>query len=582
MSRSRSHFLFSILGLASALSVPYSSDSNPDAIQTAFHVHKPADLPHTDPTHSFWTHSPGANPLAGEGSTGALTDEADVCIIGSGITGVSAAYHLANAVQKGTFPILDAKQKLRAVILEARDFCKYYYCSGATGRNGGNLTPYEFSGFSKVESRLGREAALRGYALEHYSATEMVRLAREGGWADEVDLVEGGHLDVALTEARLEEMKMDFTAAVAAGKSVNVSWLSREEMNATFGTYNWGVSSPGYNLWPLKFVTQLFKQTLTIAPQQLDLRLHTRTPVTSVSPSSLTDSGTGRRWALTTARGPVHCSTVLHATNGYASHLLPHMAGLGPAGIVPVRGQVIALRAAAPLDVLSKRSWVGNEGYWFPRPVTETEQHPLVILGGARTAAGPPFGTDVTDDGVVDEVVGSVLRDFLPMMFPGRYEPGREPEAEWTGIMGYTALEIPFVGPVLGPRPNAPETELEEVPYYKGQYIAAGYSGHGMPRAYACAEVVVQMIADEIAGRGVATAGVVPQAVFDMDAGCGGARAAVEMDVRNAPRRLIIWIFRRWRGRVVALDVYVNLLESCSRSSVTPPDHDFHPTFPDI
>jgi hypothetical protein len=116
--------LFPLLGIASALSVPY-----PDSAQIPFtgHAHNPADLPHPNPTHSFWTHSPGANPLAAEGSTGALTDDADVCIIGSGITGVSAAYHLANAVEKGTFP--DSGSKIRAVILEAREFCKYLFPS---------------------------------------------------------------------------------------------------------------------------------------------------------------------------------------------------------------------------------------------------------------------------------------------------------------------------------------------------------------------------------------------------------------------------------------------------------------------
>jgi hypothetical protein len=128
MSRIRVLRLFSLLGLASTLSVPLPSDSDSQTVFTAAGP-KPADLPHPDPTHSFWTHSPGANPLAGEGSTGALTDEADVCIIGSGITGVSAAYHLANAVQQGSFPIPDGETKLRAVILEARDFCKSFHPS---------------------------------------------------------------------------------------------------------------------------------------------------------------------------------------------------------------------------------------------------------------------------------------------------------------------------------------------------------------------------------------------------------------------------------------------------------------------
>jgi hypothetical protein len=155
------------------------------------------------------------------------------------------------------------------------------------------------------------------------------------------------------------------------------------------------------------------------------------------------------------------------------------MAGSGPQGIVPVRGQVLAMRANAPLRKVTTASWSGNEGYWFPRPVApgaddddddeEAQDHPLVILGGARDSAGLPFEMDVTDDAQVDKTVGAVLRAFLPDMFPGLYKQGREPEAEWvrtegtkyvfffgadcfcfcflaqTGIMGYTKLNIPFV-----------------------------------------------------------------------------------------------------------------------------------------
>ena len=62
--------------------------------------HSPAGLPVENPTPSFWTSSaPDANPLAFEGSEGRLTRDADICIIGSGITGesgISIAWKLAD------------------------------------------------------------------------------------------------------------------------------------------------------------------------------------------------------------------------------------------------------------------------------------------------------------------------------------------------------------------------------------------------------------------------------------------------------------------------------------------------------
>jgi len=74
-------------------------------------------LPSVNASKSFWLDTPGANPLADVGSTGDLTRDADICIVGSGITGVSAAWHLAHNL-KGR------ETKARVVILEARQFCE--------------------------------------------------------------------------------------------------------------------------------------------------------------------------------------------------------------------------------------------------------------------------------------------------------------------------------------------------------------------------------------------------------------------------------------------------------------------------
>ena len=75
----------------------------------------PAPLPVPNSTKSFWLHPQSeVNPLADEGSEGQLIQSADVCIIGSGITGVSAAYHFSRAIPDK-----------RLVVLEAREFCTH-------------------------------------------------------------------------------------------------------------------------------------------------------------------------------------------------------------------------------------------------------------------------------------------------------------------------------------------------------------------------------------------------------------------------------------------------------------------------
>jgi len=77
----------------------------------------PIALPTKNATKSFWLASPEDNPLAEEGSKGELTEHADVCIIGSGITGVSAAWHLSQMMRGYDF-------KTNVVVLEAREFCE--------------------------------------------------------------------------------------------------------------------------------------------------------------------------------------------------------------------------------------------------------------------------------------------------------------------------------------------------------------------------------------------------------------------------------------------------------------------------
>ncbi len=210
---------------------------------------------------------------------------------------------------------------------------------------------------------------------------------------------------------------------------------------------------PGNNLWPLKLVAGLFNLANKIGGASqphptFSVSLHTRTPVTGISPLSPPiseeDKGVGspltpHRYSLTTPRGNIKCSYIIHATNGYVSHLLPHLQ------VIPTRGQIIAVRSNVSEDKLTKTAGTGNDGfeYWFPRPVIrspsgEPLENPLVILGGAREVSSKPFGLNEVDDSVIDPRVGKALREFLPKVFPGYYEEGREPEMEWvSGISKY-------------------------------------------------------------------------------------------------------------------------------------------------
>jgi len=76
-------------------------------------------LPTSNPTKSFW-HSEPSKFLLGHRTTPQLPNGADVVIVGSGLTGASAARHIQQEY---------ASKTLSVVMLEAREACW-----GATGR----------------------------------------------------------------------------------------------------------------------------------------------------------------------------------------------------------------------------------------------------------------------------------------------------------------------------------------------------------------------------------------------------------------------------------------------------------------
>ncbi|KAG1897088.1 FAD dependent oxidoreductase-domain-containing protein [Suillus fuscotomentosus] len=447
----------------------------------------PAKLPSRNPTRSFWIDSsPDANPLARHGSQDPLPSKADVCIIGAGITGVGVAYHLIELLNNAS---LSVKHPLSIAILEARDFC-----SGATGRNGGHLTPAAFLEFAQRQALFDTVEAIKSYKFEQHTASLLVKIIEENGWASDVDLVEGGHINLLFTEKEAENAHKDFDTASQAQLNLDgVEWLSKEELEEEYGAPYSGFREPGNNVWPLKLVTKLYQHAQAHAGQYASLSLHTRTPVTAVTHETTDNSST---YTVVTNRGSISCSRVVHATNAYASYLLPFLAG--PNGIIPTRGQVMATRASVGTDQIKIPSWSANEGfaYWFPRPVKHDTEKPLIIIGGGREAVGPRYELYVDDDSETHPLVGKVLREFLPSIFEGKYDPLSEPEMEWTGIMGFTKMGDPFVGSVADLLVADPNREL-----YKKQYIAAGYTGHGMPRAFGCAEVLAQMILAEISDK---------------------------------------------------------------------------------
>ena len=228
-----------------------------------------------------------------------------------------------------------------------------------------------------------------------------------------------------------------------------------------------GAKVAGHTLWPYKLVTRIFEDAQATADERdgIEVILHTKTPVTGFE--RLQDANQHRhpihdataaaaekapeflkraedpaqhRWKLQTPRGSISCNYIVHATNGYAAHLLPFLAGQGLAeddsghqtgtdseattvssrqieefqhplsqssdsfhpipklkprgmyGIIPTRGQVGAVRASVRArDLGWRNSWVkcgGGLAYWFPRYQGLEETTDGSNVHGIKTGTG--------------------------------------------------------------------------------------------------------------------------------------------------------------------------------------------------
>lgn len=143
-----------------------------------------------------------------------LPEEADVVIIGSGITGAAAAYRFSKL-----------QPDLRIAVLEARGIC-----SGATGRNGGHFCRPEVYDFRHLSKLWGAEDALRIRKLFLRNRDMMVEAIKDLDAAEKVDLRLNGTIVVFASEEERQKFNDDLQAARAAGYKEECCVLSPEEV----------------------------------------------------------------------------------------------------------------------------------------------------------------------------------------------------------------------------------------------------------------------------------------------------------------------------------------------------------------
>ncbi|KXT04198.1 hypothetical protein AC578_103 [Pseudocercospora eumusae] len=415
---------------------------------------EPCHLPTKESTKSFWHTEPSAL-LLGHRSTRNIPETADVVIIGSGITGASIAHHLLTAESIG---------KPKVVLLEAREACW-----GATGRNGGHCQPIFFE--HPHDPSIGRFELQTFYTLQNLIKEENIDcefVAQPGVRA----IYSRSHLN----DAELALLTMKDTAPDLSAMMKLVT--DRDELNALRIPTALGaiVTDVAARMWPYKFVSHILENLLTSNNLSGSFNLQTLTPVTKLEDST-------SHTTVHTERGRIKASRVILATNAYTSHLLPKFSDL----IVPCRGQMSSLIPAPSVSGESRLKTSlgflgdGLDDYLIQRP---NEKGGHLMFGGGRQH-GKSIG--VTDDSFIDDETGKYLRTRLVEALNLPEGGMLEATHIWTGIMGFSRDEHPWVG---------------KVPDMENVWIAAGFTGHGMPNTWLSGKAVAGMVLKNLEGTG--------------------------------------------------------------------------------
>ena len=295
---------------------------------------------------------------------------ADICIVGGGYTGLSAALHLA---QRG----------FKVTLLEA-----HKVGFGASGRNGGQVGSGQRQDQDWIEAAVGREQAHRFWDLAEEAKTLVKTLIRDHAmpvtfhpgiatacWTD---------ADVRASHAYTEKLRRDY----------NYPHLESLDQTATRGLIGSAAFKGGEidrdagHVHPLNYAIGL-----AAAAARAGAILHETSEVLRIDH--------GAKPVVRTAQGRVTCNQVILAGNGYLGGLEPKVA----ARVMPINNFIVA---TAPLgdrakDILaepiavadtkfvvnywrlsedSRLLFGGGEtyGYKFPKDIVKTVSKPMLAI----------------------------------------------------------------------------------------------------------------------------------------------------------------------------------------------------------
>ena len=386
---------------------------------------RPIGIPLND--EPYWLR--GERPFRDFQSQGAFPEAADVVVIGAGLLGASAAYHLATG----------DRTNARIVVLERGE-----PGGEASGRNGGNFELFPENSVGMYEG-LARErvAFLRrrypglpaaivaaeserqasvvlGLSLRNRDLLKSIVLREQ----IDCDFSPRGWLHLACSEEQEQGMCDEVSLAAQHGQRIEI-W-SRHKIRAEFGitTQYLARFSPGDGTYhPFKYVCGLLQAALRAGAE-----LYTNVRVLDVASRSPDEH------QVLTERGTIIARRVIVATNAFTGQLFPEL------GAIVARQSQIQVTELAP-DRARGRVVTCEEGPVFynqPRAGAVDGRAPLLMGGGADRRMKSPASRRRSPR--VHATLLALRAQFYPEL------EGVPPSAEWVGAMAFTPDQLPAIG----------------------------------------------------------------------------------------------------------------------------------------
>lgn len=358
------------------------------------------------------------------------TVRADVCVIGGGYTGLSAALHLR-------------ERGFDVVLLEAERIGW-----GASGRNGGQVGTGQRRPQSELEQRLGAGHArlLWDLGLE---AVELVKQLIDRHAID-CDPAPGIlHLGWKARDAAEYQREIEHLATVYGYDRMR--FVPREEAHGLCGSevFSAGLLDEGsLHLHPLNYALGL-----AAAARRAGARLHEGSRVLSYAGND--------RIRVRTAQGEVDAAHVVLACNGYLGHLEPRIAGR----IMPINNFILATE---PLDDATVASInprnLGMQDSRFVINYWRLSRDRRLLFGGGENYSHR-FPADIR------AFVRRHMLEIYPQLAKTRIDFG------WGGTLAITMRRMPAFG---------------RLPH--NVFYALGYSGHGIPTATLAGKLLAEAV----------------------------------------------------------------------------------------